>query len=198
VTAAIQDSSVRTTPPHGVSRAVADATERAIHYLPDELLRAMVRGLRMHAHELAPGVLFRGKSSGGCAVGITLRELAPDAFDFGWFHFWLRQRWRRGIERDVARRYPRLNHLQRYFDDAVAQVEEAGSEPQPAEAVGLWLADCAQAELDGRPSARTKHKPPPARPMDRAHRRPDGPSRGRGHEAGPERARSGREILRWS
>ena len=142
----------------------------------------MVRGLRAHADELAPGVLFRGKSSGGCAVGITLRELAPDAFDFGWLHFWLRQRWRRGIEADVARRFPRLNHLQRYFDQAVAEVEEAGVDPQPAKAVGLWFAASAEAELRARRSALTENQNPPRRRARRAHRRtPRGP-----------------EVSRWS
>src|SRR5581483_10764967 len=100
---AMQPTIQATPVPDGVSRKVASAVERAIERLPAELLRAMARGLRQHADDLAPGVLFRGKSSGGCAVGITLRELAPDAFDFGWFQFWLRQRWRRGIEPDVAR-----------------------------------------------------------------------------------------------
>jgi hypothetical protein len=159
-------------PPNGVSQALADATERALKHLADELLRAMARGLKMHAHELAPGVLFRGKSSGGCAVGITLRELAPDAFDFGWFQFWLRQRWRRGIERDVARRYPRLNHLQRYFDDAVGEVAEAGGVPRPAEAVGLWFAACAEAELSARESAVAQDGPVPTRRTRRAHPTP--------------------------
>jgi len=166
--------------PRGVSRAVASATERALKHLPDELLQAMVRGLRAHADDLAPGVLFRGKSSGGCAVGITLRELAPDAFDFGWLHFWLRQRWHRGIERDVARRFPRLNHLQRYFDEAVAQVKEAGGDPQPAKAVGLWFAATAEAELRARRSALTENQTQPMRRARRSHRRrPRAPKVGR-------------------
>ena len=91
----------------------------------------MVRGLRAHAGDLAPGVLFRDHDSRGCAVGVTLRELAPAAFRFGRLSFWLWQRWRRGVERDVARRYPRLKHLQWHYDAAVKQLNEAGS-PQPA------------------------------------------------------------------
>src|SRR5205807_8804985 len=98
--------SVFVAPPLGVSGAQASGAGRALQHLPDELLRAMVRGLRAHADDLAPGVLFRNTGSGGCAVGITLRELAPEAFDFGWIRFWFRQRWRRGVERDVARRFP--------------------------------------------------------------------------------------------
>jgi hypothetical protein len=146
-----------------------------MQHLPGELLRAMVRGLRMHADDLAPGVLFRGKSSGGCAIGITLRELAPDAFDFGWLQFWLRQRWRRGIEPDVARRFPRLNHLQRYFDEAVAEAAEA-ADPQPAKAVGLWFAACAEAELTARRRALTEERPLSTRLARRTHHRtPRGP-----------------------
>jgi hypothetical protein len=130
----------------------------------------MVRGLRTHADDLAPGVLFRGKSSGGCAVGITLRELAPNAFDFGWVQFWFRQRWRRGIEPDVARRFPHLNHLQRHFDEAVTEVTEAGRDSQPAKAVGLWFAASAEAELRARRKSAALEKPLPARRARRAHR----------------------------
>jgi hypothetical protein len=155
--------------PDGVSQALASATERAVHRLPDEFLQAMVRGLRTHADDLAPGVLFRGKSSGGCAVGITLRELAPDAFDFGWAQFWLRQRWRRGIETDVARRFPHINHLQRHFDQAVAEVKEAGGDSAPAKAVGLWFAASAEAELSARRGTAALEKALPARPARRAH-----------------------------
>jgi hypothetical protein len=168
--------------PDGVSQALASATERAIHRLPDELLQAMVRGLRTHADDLAPGVLFRGKSSGGCAVGITLRELAPDAFDFGWVQFWLRQRWRRGIEPDVARRFPHLNHLQRHFDHAVSEVKEAGSDSEPAKAVGLWFAASAEAELNARRSSAALKKSLPARRTRRAHGLP----------------LRGSEVSRWS
>ena len=142
----------------------------------------MVRGLRTHADDLAPGVLFRGKSSGGCAVGITLRELSPDAFDFGWVQFWLRQRWRRGIEPDVARRFPHLNHLQRYFDEAVAEVKEADGDSQPAKAVGLWFAASAAAELDARRGTAALEKALPARRSRRAHRL----------------TRRGAEVSRWS
>lgn len=170
------------TAPNGVSRALASAVERAIQRLPDELLRAMARGLRMHADDLAPGVLFRGKSSGGCAVGITLRELAPDAFDFGWFQFWLKQRWRRGIERDVARRFPHLNHLQRHFDEAVAEVKEAGGHPQPAKAVGLWFVAIAEAQLRARRAPMSEPRPRSTRIGRRSPRRtPRGP-----------------EVSRWS
>jgi hypothetical protein len=183
-----------TTPPDGVSQKLAIATERALRHLPDELLRAMVRGLRTHADELAPGVLFRGKSSGGCAVGITLRELAPDAFDFGLMKFWLRQRWRRSIEPDVARRFPRLNYLQRYFDEAVAELDEAGSDPHPARTVGLWFAACAQAELDARQRPVADDSPPPTHATRRGHDRGQGPNRGRGHRPHGRRMPTASEV----
>ena len=156
----------------------------------------MVRGLRTHADDLAPGVLFRGKSSGGCAVGITLREVAPEAFDFGWLQFWLRQRWRRGIEPDVARRFPRLNHLQRYFDQAVAEVSAAGSDPHPAKSVGLWFAASAEFELAGRRASVSDSRSLPPRFAHHTHRLHDGPGRGRGHEANASRTESARELPR--
>jgi hypothetical protein len=190
--------SVLVAPPRGVSSAIASSTTRALQRLPDELLRAMVRGLRAQADDLAPGVLFRGHTSGGCAVGITLRELAPDAFAFGWLRFWLRQRWRRGIERDVARRFPHLNHLQRHFDEAVAELKEVGRDPQPAKAVGLWLAASAEAELKARRSAAFEKRSLLTRPARRAHPRTDGPVRARGRAARTDETQPGPEVSRWS
>ena len=184
--------SVVVSPPPGVSAERASAVGRALRHLPDELLRAMVRGLRAHADELSPGALFRGSTSGGCAVGITLRELAPDAFVFGWLRFWLWQRWRRGVERDVATRYPRLKHLQRHFDGAVADVEEGGDDARPARAVGLWFAESAAAELETRRS-----EAPSPRLTGHAHQRRSRPDRGRGHEAHASRPRD-LEVVRWS
>ncbi len=136
--------------PTGVSGALATAAGRCLQRLPRELLRAMARGLRANADELAPGALFRNRDTGGCAVGVALRELAPDAFRFGRVEFWLWHRWRRGVERDVARRFPQLQQLQRLFDEAVSEVGQAGRDEQPAKTVGLWLAAGAEAELRGR------------------------------------------------
>ena len=185
-------------PPVGVSRTLGVAVGRTLQHLPDELLRAMSRGLRAHADDLAPGILFRGHSSGGCAVGITLRELAPNAFDFGWLRFWLWQRWRRGVERDVGRRYPRLKHLQWHFDEAVAELEKAGSDPQAAKAVGLWLAASAEAELGGRRSAVRDMKPLPTRRARRGHRRAERPLRPRAQGVQANRTPPGPEVSRWS
>ena len=136
--------------PAGVNRALAVPVARVLERLPDALLRAMARGLTVSAHDLVPGALFRDRSSSGCAVGITLRELAPDAFQFGRLEFWLWHRWRRGVEPDVARRFPQLQQLQRLFDHAVGELTELGRHQQPAKTVGLWLAACAQAELRAR------------------------------------------------
>jgi hypothetical protein len=187
--------SVLVAPPPGVSAALANGAWRALQHLPDALLRAMVRGLRAHADDLAPGVLFRNQSSGGCAVGITLRELAPEAFDFGWLRFWLWQRWRRGVERDVAGRLPRLKHLQWHFGKAVNQLKEAGY-PEPAKAVGLWLAASADAELRSRRAAvpETISLPPPT--ARRAHRRAGGAVRAREQEAETNRTRPHPEARR--
>lgn len=138
------------TAPAGLSRALAIPSTRVLQRLPDPLLRAMARGVTVNADDLVPGALFRGRDSSGCAVGITLRELAPDAFDFGRLEFWLWRRWRRGVEPDVARRFPQLWQLQRLFDQAVDELSELGRHEQPAKTVGFWLAACAQAELRAR------------------------------------------------
>jgi hypothetical protein len=153
----------------------------------------MIRGLRTYADDLAPGVLFRNRS-GGCAVGITLRELAPEAFDFGWLRFWLWQRWRRGVERDVARWFPGLKHLQRHFDVAVAELEEAGY-PEPAKDVGLWLAASAEAELRSRSGAEVDTLP--RRTARRKHRRPGGLTRAREREAKTIRSQPEPDVRRW-
>jgi hypothetical protein len=184
-------------PPLGVSGRLASGAGQALQHLPDELLRAMVRGLRAHADDLAPGVLFRNHSSGGCAVGITLRELAPDAFDFGWLRFWVWQRWRRGVERDVARRFPRLRHLQWHFDEAVTELKQAGY-PQPAKAVGLWLAASADAELRSRRRAVAETRSLPISTARRTHRRAGGSGLAREQEVGTNTIQPDAEASRWS
>jgi hypothetical protein len=121
-----------------------------VQRLPDQLLLAMARGLRANADDLAPGALFRRREAGGCAVGVTLRALAPDAFQFGRVEFWLWHRWRKGVESDLARRFPQLEQLQRLFDDAVTEIAKASPDEQPAKTVGLWIAARAEAELRAR------------------------------------------------
>lgn len=189
--------SILVAPPPGVSGALASGAGRALQDLPDELLRAMVRGLREHADELAPGVLFRDQSSRGCAVGVTLRELAPEAFDFGWLRFWLWQRWRRGVERDVARRFPRLKHLQRHFDGAVTELQEAGY-PHPAKTVGLWLAASADAELRARGSAIAETRSVSRRMGRRFRHRAGVPARARERGAETSKTQADSGASRWS
>jgi hypothetical protein len=149
VSSAISPTAVGSAPA-GVSGALATSASRSLERLPEHLLRAMATGLYANADDLAPGALFRGRDSGGCAVGITLRQLAPDAFQFGRVEFWLWHRWRRGVEPDVARRFPQLQQLQLVFDKAVREVEQARLDEAPAKAVGLWLAASAEAELRAR------------------------------------------------
>ena len=136
--------------PAGLSRAFAIPATRVLQRLPDALLRAMARGATVNADGLAPGALFRDRGSSGCVVGITLRELAPEAFHFGRLEFWLWHRWRRALEPDVARQFPPLQQLQRLFDQSVGELNDLGRHEQPAKTVGLWLAACAQAELRAR------------------------------------------------
>jgi hypothetical protein len=125
---------------------------RAMHTLPEPMLVALARGLRKHRDELAPGRLFAAPRAGGCAVGIALRELAPQAFEFRSLPYWLWHRRRRGVERDVALRFPELTHLQSCFDDAVAEtlVGTALGRRAAAREVGLWFAGVAEAELSRR------------------------------------------------
>lgn len=188
--------SVLVAPPPGVSESVASGAGRALQHLPDQLVGAMVRGLRAHAGDLAPGVLFRDHDSRGCAVGVTLRELAPEAFRFGRLRFWLWQRWRRGVERDVARRYPRLKHLQWHYDAAVKQLNEAGS-PQPAEAVGLWLAASAEAELRSRGAATETGSLPTRTPL-RTRRTSASSARTRERTEAASGPEPDPEVSRWS
>lgn len=138
--------------PAAIALRVGPALRRVMRGLPDPVLVALARGLRAHHDELVPGRLFAAPHGGGCAVGIALRELAPEAFTFGRLEYWLRQRRRRGIERDVALRFPELTVLQSCFDTAVAATREATGVPQRSAAgeVGLWFASAAEEELGRR------------------------------------------------
>jgi hypothetical protein len=178
--------------PAGVSGQVAASAERSLQHLPENLLLAMVTGLRANADDLAPGVLFRGRDSGGCAVGVTLRQLAPDAFQFGRVEFWLWHRWRRGVEPDLARKFPQLQQLQRVFDDAVNELAEAGHDKPPAKAVGLWLAASAEAEL--RASKPRRSSRPATSTLRWSRRRVDQPPRGQFRTGISERARADMET----
>lgn len=138
--------------------------ERSMRGLPAPIVVALARGLRAHRDELAPGRLFASPRGGGCAVGIALRELAPEAFEFGALSYWLWHRRQRGIEPDVALRFPELGHLQSCFDTAVVETRDRTGLARDAAAreVGLWFAGAAEDELRRRrPSAVPARGPVP-------------------------------------
>src|SRR3954468_10005581 len=112
------------------------------------LLEALLRGVRRHADSLAPGALHTG--GGGCAVGMMLHELRgtrPRRF---------RLRWRSPTVHEdapeLARRYPRLAHLELIFDRTCEELAaRRGVEPcEVARDVGLWMAAEVQGEIDSR------------------------------------------------
>jgi hypothetical protein len=119
----------------------------ALRTLPLELLEALLRGVHRHGDSLAPGSLHRGR--GGCAVGMMLHELRGTRP--GW-----RLRWRSPtIHEDapeLARKYPRLAHVEFIFDrtcDALA--ERRGVEPcDVATDVGRWMGAAVEAEISVR------------------------------------------------
>ena len=92
---------------------------RTLRGLPDDWLSALVRGIDRAGPRLAKARLFRGPD-GGCAVGVMLRELEPDRYGARGPRFWLLHAWRRRVRwyRGLARRHPRLQHLEWTFDRA--------------------------------------------------------------------------------
>src|SRR5919109_1147025 len=114
---------------------------RSVRGLPDEMLDALARGLERHGDRLVAGRLFAGPARGGCAVGVMLRELTPDAYAHGRFYFLLRHGWRRRAASyggELARN-PRLRHLGWSFDKAVKRAQDLSpeqSKQQAARAVG--------------------------------------------------------------
>jgi hypothetical protein len=116
---------------------------RALRDLPLDLLHPLLRGIRRHADSLLPGSLHRG--DGGCAVAMMLRELDGH-----------RRKRRRGSntiwdERPgLARKYPRLGHIELIFDRTCRAVLERHDLPEQdvARVVGLWMAAETQAEIN--------------------------------------------------
>jgi hypothetical protein len=108
-----------------------------------ELLEPLLRGIRRHADSLLPGSLHRG--DGGCAVAMMLRELDG--------HRRIRRRGTNTIwdERpELARRHPRLGHIEVMFDRTCRAVLERHDLPEQevAQMVGLWMAAETQAEIN--------------------------------------------------
>ena len=124
---------------------------KALGELPVELLEPLLRGVRAHADVLVPGSLHKG--SGGCAVGMMLHQLRGTRPRRA-------LRWRsptiHEAAPDIARRYPRLGHIEFIFDNTCyAVAERLGASPcEVARDVGLWMACQVQAELDSRRSER--------------------------------------------
>src|SRR3954447_5702887 len=133
--------------PADLARERGQVLDKALRELPLELLQALLRGVRRHADALKPGALDRGR--GGCAVGMMLHELRGTK---------PRRRllWRSPtIHEDapeLARRYPRLAHLELIFDRTCEELAaRRGVEPcDVARDVGLWMAAEVQGEIDGR------------------------------------------------
>jgi hypothetical protein len=128
---------------------------RTLRALPDPLLAALLVGLERHGDELMPGRLYRSTSSGGCAVGMMVRELHPEAFEIGGLRFWLRHGWRRSARGygGILAECPRVRHLEYLFDhsvDAVQTAAPAAGAARAAESVGRWMRAHAEAELGRR------------------------------------------------
>jgi hypothetical protein len=133
--------------PADLARERGQVLNKAIRELPLELLEALQRGVRRHADSLAPGALHRGR--GGCAVGMMLHELRGTKPR-------RHLRWRSPtIHEDapeLARRYPRLGHLELIYDRTCEELAaRRGVEPcDVACDVGLWMATEVEAEIENR------------------------------------------------
>jgi hypothetical protein len=108
---------------------------------------ALIEGLE-RADRIVPGRLFAG-STGGCAVGVTLRVVEPD-FDGPGRRGWARKRSIAHLYRGVARSIPHLHALEQVFDRSVRLYQQKRPELRKREAakgVALWVAAEARTEL---------------------------------------------------
>lgn len=141
--------------PEELARERGALLHRALRDLPLSLLEAMLRGLRRHADALAPGGLYTDDGSGGCAVGMMLREIAEEpSADRRPTGRWARRfRFRSPTVReerpDLARANPRLWHLELMFDVTCNEMADRLGlvAPDVARSVGLWMAAETQAEI---------------------------------------------------
>jgi hypothetical protein len=135
--------------PPDLARERGQILRKALSGLPVELLEPLLRGVRAHADVLAPGSLHKGR--GGCAIGMMLHQLRGTRPRRA-------LRWRsptiHEAAPDIARRYPRLAHIEFIYDNTCyAVAERLGASPcEVARDVGLWMACHVQAELDLRRS----------------------------------------------
>lgn len=139
--------------PEQLARERGAILQRALRDLPPSLLEAMLRGLRRHSDALAPGGLYTGDGSGGCAVGMMLREITGEPSEERSGRWWLRFRFQSPTIRedrpDLARANPRLWHLELIFDVTCDEMGDRLGVPahEVARSVGLWMAGETQAEL---------------------------------------------------
>ena len=139
-------------PQDSAGREREGVLRRTLTALPDRLLAALVDGLERERGRLVDGRLYLSPAGGGCAVGVLLREVDPSAFETGRLRFWLRHGWRRTSASypGVAKRQPRLRHLEWIFDQSVKatlRAEPALSRRAAADRVGRWIESRARAEL---------------------------------------------------
>jgi hypothetical protein len=120
---------------------------RALRGLPQELLEPLVDGLRRYAGSLAPGALESGEG-GGCAIGMMLRELVPEDDHRARWHRKRPSVYHRAPE--LAKRYPRLLHLESFFDTTCERLARSGEMPaeEVPTLVGLWMASETEAEIN--------------------------------------------------
>ena len=122
-----------------------EVLHKALRGLPDDLLVALLRGVRKHADSLHPGSL--SNADGGCAVGMMLHELrgTRPRRHFGWRSPTIHEE-----APELAGKYPRLAHLEFIFDRMCEGLARCrGVAPcEVASTVGLWMADEVAAEIN--------------------------------------------------
>ena len=124
-----------------------EGLHRVLRGLPSDFLVALIEGLE-RADRVVPGRLFAG-STGGCAVGVTLRVVEPD-FDGPGRRGWGRKRSITQLYRGVARSIPHLHALEQVFDRTVRLYQQQRPElrkREAAKAVAIWVAAEARTEL---------------------------------------------------
>lgn len=135
-------------------REQATVLRRTLRGLPYSHLVALQAGLERRADDLVSGRLYRS-ARGGCPVGLLLAELDPGRLEGNRVGFALRHRWRRSSAsyRGLARRHPRLRHLEWTFDHMIRQLVGLAPGLTPSQAaalVGRQFRDEALAELKRR------------------------------------------------
>lgn len=143
-------------PPH-VARHREPILDQVLSHLPDELLSALAHGLDRHAGGLVAGRLYDRYDGGGCAVGVMLRELSPEAFRQGRLQFMVRRHRQRTILREPTGLHrslvTRLSHVEMCFDRTAVTLAEHAAAPDLAAAAnvtGRWMAERCRQRLHER------------------------------------------------